>query len=153
MTTTNETTNETTTVNSHQQQYKKQTRWKWSGGEESQHHWGEDDDTRTLTTYEMSYKEWYDTHMHNADDDGVENDDGVDGVDGVEDDDDVENDDTSEYPDYEKCTHDFPFMNLTKEEREKKSDAFKFGHHRLGAFAIMCNACHKYYTSLQVETI
>ena len=138
MTTTNEemtTTNETTTVNSHQQQYKKQTRWKWSGGEESQHHWGEDDDTRTLTTYEMSYKEWYDTHMHNADDDGVEN------------------DDASEYPDYEKCTHDFPFMNLTKEEREKKSDAFKFGHHRLGAFAIMCNACHKYYTSLQVETI
>ena len=68
-------------------------------------------------------------------------------------DDDVENDDASEYPDYEKCTHDFPFMNLTKEEREKKSDAFKFGHHRLGAFAIMCNACHKYYTSLQVETI
>lgn len=67
--------------------------------------------------------------------------------------DDVENDDASEYPDYEKCTHDFPFMNLTKEEREKKSDAFKFGHHRLGAFAIMCNACHKYYTSLQVETI
>ena len=145
MTTTNETTNETTTVNSHQQQYKKQTRWKWSGGEESQHHWGEDDDTRTLTTYEMSYKEWYDTHMHNADDDGV---------DGVEDHDDVENDDASEYPDYKNCTHDFPFMNLTKKEGEKKSDAFKFGHPRLnGAFAIMCNACHKYYTSLQLETI
>jgi hypothetical protein len=67
--------------------------------------------------------------------------------------DDVEDDDVSEYPDYKNCTHDFPFMNLTKEEREKNSDAFKFGHPRLGAFAIMCNACHKYYTDLQVETI
>ena len=61
----------------------------------------------------------------------------------------------TEYPDYaEESTH-MPFMNLTKEEREKKSAEFKFGLCRncetglsdksefVGAF--VCNACHDYY--------
>jgi hypothetical protein len=49
-----------------------------------------------------------------------------------------DDDDVSEYPDYKQCTHDFP----------------NFGRHRpMGAFAIMCNACHKRYTNMQHETI
>ena len=53
-------------------------------------------------------------------------------------------DDVSEYPpDYKNCTHDFPFMNLT-------SNAFNFDCYRpIGAFAIMCNACHKRYTDYE----
>ena len=66
-----------------------------------------------------------------------------------------EEEDASEYPDYKNCSHDFPFMNLTtKGEGEKKSDAFNFDRYRpIGAFAIMCNACHKRYTDMQHETI
>jgi hypothetical protein len=64
--------------------------------------------------------------------------------------DDDDEDDVSEYPDYKNCTHDFPFMNLTKEEGKKKSDAFNFDRYRpIGAFAIMCNACHKRYTDYE----
>ena len=61
----------------------------------------------------------------------------------------------SEYPDYaEESTH-MPFMNLTKEERDKKRTEFKFGlctncdtglsdkSEFVGAF--VCNACHDYY--------
>jgi hypothetical protein len=47
-------------------------------------------------------------------------------------------------------------MNLTtKGEGEKKNDAFNFDRYRpMGAFAIMCNACHKRYTDeMQHETI
>jgi hypothetical protein len=68
----------------------------------------------------------------------------------------VDEDDASEYPDYKNCSHDFPFMNLTtKGEGEKKNDAFNFDRYRpMGAFAIMCNACHKRYTDeMQHETI
>jgi hypothetical protein len=66
----------------------------------------------------------------------------------------ADEDDVSEYPDYKNCTHDFPFMNLTKEESARKSDVFNFGCYRpLGAFAIMCNACHKRYADMQHETI
>jgi hypothetical protein len=54
-----------------------------------------------------------------------------------EDADDDDNDDDL-YPDYKHCSHDFP----------------NFGRHRsIGAFAIMCNACHKRYTDMQHETI
>jgi hypothetical protein len=54
-----------------------------------------------------------------------------------EDADDDDNDDDL-YPDYKHCSHDFP----------------NFGRHRsIGAFAIMCNACHKRYTDMQDETI
>lgn len=61
-----------------------------------------------------------------------------------------------DYPDYaeEESTH-MPFMNLTKEERDKKRTEFKFGlctncdtglsdkSEFVGAF--VCNACHDYY--------
>ena len=51
--------------------------------------------------------------------------------------DDDDNDDDL-YPDYKHCSHDFP----------------NFGRHRsIGAFAIMCNACHKRYMDMQHETI
>ena len=54
-----------------------------------------------------------------------------------EDADDDDNDDDL-HPDYKQCSHDFP----------------NFGRHRsIGAFAIMCNACHKRYTDMQHETI
>jgi hypothetical protein len=71
-----------------------------------------------------------------------------------------------ESPDANKCDH-VPFMNLTKEERNKKSDQFKFGlcaHCDAGlddesdfvceprglgcSWVMACNACHDYYQQL-----
>ena len=64
----------------------------------------------------------------------------------------------NDYPDYaEESTH-MPFMNLTKEERDKKRTEFKFGlctncdtglsdkSEFVGAF--VCNACNDYYARL-----
>ena len=70
-----------------------------------------------------------------------------------------------ESPDADKFKH-VPFMNLTKEERDKKSCRFKYGlcsdcdaglgdesdfvcqPRPNGAFVMMCNACHDYYQQL-----
>ncbi len=80
---------------------------------------------------------------------------------------DVHNHDNN-YPEHEECTH-VPFMNLTKEERKKKSANFKFGlccdcdyglddksefvcqPRRNGSATIYtntCNACYNYYMNL-----
>jgi len=67
----------------------------------------------------------------------------------------------TEYPDYEEQEESTPVMNLTKEERDKKSTQFKFGlctncdaglsdnHEFLGPIGgFVCNACNDYYARL-----
>ena len=117
-------------------------RWKWSGEDEPQPYYcHEDNDTMTLTADETRYIKWYNANAHkewhNADDD-----------------------DDVEHEEHEEFTH-VPFMNLKKDEREKKSTQFKFGlcsdcdaglddksEFVCTNSGFMCNACHEYYQRL-----
>lgn len=139
-------------------------RWKWSGetDEPDYDRWNDSEDECSYKEHEQMLKDaaWRDyAHSHE------------------------DADDNDYYFDDDECpsllpaavsaataavllTH-VPFMNLTKEERDKKSDQFKFGlcahcdaglddesefvcePRGLGCSWIMaCNACHEYYQQL-----
>jgi len=129
-------------------------RWKWSGGEEPIEYRRDDDDEDSgrLTADEERYLRWYAARARLL----------------------WRDDDLDDTPAavaavapaaVAKTTvvpH-VPFMNLTKAERYKKSDLFKFGlcsdcdaglddesdfvcvPRPRGAFIMTCNACHDYY--------
>ena len=121
-------------------------RWKWSGETEEPDYdrWNDEEECTTYKEHEQKLKDdaWND-FAHARDDD---------------DDDD----------DYEEHVHvHVPFMNLTKDERDKKSTQFKFGlcaHCDAGlddesefvceprglncSWVMACNACHDYYQQL-----
>jgi hypothetical protein len=145
-------------------------RWKWSGETEEPDYnrWNDDDDECT-TTYKQHQQKlkndaWND-YAHARDDEDDDNDDDA----WFEDD---------ECPSLlpaavaaasaaqQQHVH-IPFMNLTKEQRDKKSDQFKFGlcaHCDAGlddesefvceprglncSWVMACNACHEYYQQL-----
>jgi hypothetical protein len=127
-------------------------RWKWSGETEEPDHdrWNDEEECTTYKEHEQKLKDaaWNDfAHARDDDDEQVFE---------------------SEYPDYEEHVHvHVPFMNLTKDERDKKSTQFKFGlcaHCDAGlddksefvceprglgcSWVVACNACHDYYQQL-----
>lgn len=139
-------------------------RWKWSGetDEPDYDRWNHDEEQTTYKEREQMLKDaaWRDyAHSHEDDDDN--------------------NDDHECCFDDDECPSllpaaqqqrvqpHVPFMNLTKEERDKKSDRFKFGlcaHCDAGlddesdfvcearnlqcSWVMACNACHDYYQQL-----
>ena len=117
-------------------------RWKWSGDDEpiEYRRCDEDEDTVTLTADEKRNLKWYNAQAHREWRDA----------------------DADETP-----VQHVPFcVNLTKEERDKKSKQFKHGlcsdcdaglnnesdfvcqPRPNGAVAMMCNACHQLYQRL-----
>ena len=112
---------------------KQKPRWKWSGEDEPQSEYcDEDTDTMTLTVGEQRRIQINHANAHKEWHNADEDEDDVQHV---------------------------PFMNLTKDERKKKSTQFKFGLCSdcdaglddqiefvcLNKGAFMCNACHDYY--------
>lgn len=149
MTTTTTTTTQTMTSR----------RWLWSGETEEPDYsrWNDDEEQTTYEEHQQMLKDaaWHD-YAHSCDND---------------------NDNDNEYFDDDECPsllpaavaaqQHVPFMNLTKEERDKKSDQFKFGlcaHCDVGledesefvcqprglgcSWVMACNACHEYYRQL-----
>jgi hypothetical protein len=130
-------------------------RWRWSGGEEpNEHRYRDDDDEDTgrLTAHEILRIQWYSaqSRIQWRDDDVT----------------------PARVPTTaadDKTIPHVPFMNLTKHERHKKSDQFKFGlcshcdaglgdesdfvcvPKPNGAFIMKCNACHDYDYYLQLN--
>ena len=138
-------------------------RWKWSGETEEPDYgrWNYDDDEHTTSykKYQQKLKDdaWND-YAHARDDD----------------------DDDALYYEDDECPSllpaavanasaaqpHVPFMNLTKDERDQKSDQFKFGMcahcdaglddesdfvcepRGLDCWVMACNACHNYYQQL-----
>jgi len=138
-------------------------RWKWSGETEEPDHdrWNDDDDERTTTYKEHVQKlkddAWND-YAHARDDEDDE---------AYFDDDECPSLLPSAVAAASAAQQHVPFMNLTKEERDKKSDQFKFGlcaHCDAGlddesdfvceprglgcSWVMACNACHEYYRQL-----
>jgi len=129
----------TTAQNAHKCKKTHQSKWKWSGEDEEPDYsrWDDDKDTATLSADEQRYIRWYhaSAHLEWRDDDVADI----------------------------KSPH-VPFMNLTKDQRAKKSTQFKFGlcsHCDAGLsdksefvceprpndmFVLTCNRCHEYYT-------
>jgi len=146
-------------------------RWKWSGETEEPDYdrWNDDDDEHTTSYKEYQQKlkndAWND-YAHARDD---------------EEDDDNNNNDDAEWFEDDDCPsllpaavaaasaaqQRAPFMNLTKDQRDKKSDKFKFGlcvHCDAGlddesdfvceprglgcSWVMACNACHEYFQQL-----
>ncbi len=116
---------------------------KWSGEDDEPDYsrWEDDNDTGTLTADEQRYIRWYHANAHREwrDADVADDDDPIPHV---------------------------PFMNLTREQRAKKSTQFKFGlcsHCDAGlsdksefvceprpndTFVFTCNRCNDYYTRI-----
>ena len=141
MTTTADTASAQNLTNS-KVQSKSKPRQRWSGGEKPiEYRRGDDDeDTVTLTADEKRYLKWYNSQAHKEWRDA----------------------DADENP-----VQHVPFLvNLTEEERDKKSKQFKYGlcsdcdaglnnesdfvcqPRSKGAVAMMCNTCHQFYQRL-----
>jgi hypothetical protein len=135
-------------------------RWLWSGETEEPDYsrWNDDEEQTTYEEYQQMLKEaaWRD-YAHSCDDN--------------EDDDDCPSllpaAVAAQQQHVQPVQQHVPFMNLTKEERDKKSDQFKFGlcaHCDAGlddesdfvceprglgcSWVMACNACHEYYRQL-----
>jgi hypothetical protein len=128
-------------------------RWKWSGEtEEPDHRWNDEEECITYKEYQQKLKDdaWNDyAHAREDDDDDAWH----------------ENDECLSAA-AQQHVH-VPCMNLTKDERDKKSTQFKFGlcaHCDAGlddesefvceprglncSWVMACNACHDYYQQL-----
>ena len=131
-------------------------RWKWSGetDEPDYSRWNDDEEQTTYEEHQQMLKDaaWRD-YAHSRDDDNEC----------------FEDDDCPSLLPAAVAAQQqhVPFMNLTKEERDKKSDQFKFGlcaHCDAGlddesdfvceprglgcSWVMACNACHEYYRQL-----
>ena len=134
-------------------------RWKWSGetDEPDYDRWNDDEDECSYKQHEQMLKDaaWNDYAHRN------------DGAEAYFDDDDCPSLLPSAVAAASAAQPHVPFMNLTKEERDKKSDQFKFGlcaHCDAGlddesdfvceprglgcSWVMACNACHEYYQQL-----
>jgi hypothetical protein len=130
-------------------------RWLWSGETEEPDYsrWNDDEEQTTYEEHQQMLKDaaWNDyAHAHDDAEAYFEDDDCP-----------------SLLPAAVAAQQHVPFMNLTKEERDKKSDRFKFGlcaHCDAGlddesdfvceprglgcSWVMACNACHEYYRQL-----
>ena len=157
MTTTTTTTTQTMTTR----------RWLWSGETEEPDYsrWNDDEEQTTYEEYQQMLKDaaWRDyAHSRDDEDDDYDNDNEC-----FEDDDCQSLLPAAVAAQQQQVQQHVPFMNLTKEERDKKSDRFKFGlcaHCDAGlddesdfvceprglgcSWVMACNACHEYYRQL-----
>jgi hypothetical protein len=142
-------------------------RWKWSGETEEPDYdrWNYDDDEHTTSYKEHVQKlkndAWND-YAHARDDDDEEDD-----AERFEDDDCPSLLPAAVAASSAAAPQHVPFMNLTKDQRDQKSDQFKFGlcaHCDAGlddesdfvceprglgcSWVMACNACHNYYQQL-----
>jgi hypothetical protein len=130
-------------------------RWKWSGETEEPDHnrWNDEEECMTYKEHVQKLKDaaWKDyAHAREDDDDAW-----------------FENDECPSAAAQQHVHVHVPFMNLTKDERDKKSTQFKFGlcaHCDAGlddesefvceprglgcSWVMACNACHDYYQQL-----